>query len=245
MPREIFKEPEEYKQRPAVRKPVAAILKGLNRSGLLTRKLQVVGLENISDLAGSAIIAPNHRSMADTVLDGLVANEASDREVFFAGKQELWKLRPLGWLFESLGSFPVRRTGGGLEHFTRVSSYMLQHGAQVIVYPQGTRKITDVIDDTKKGAALLAVKNRVPIVPVGQYGTEDLYDPRKRDPVTVVVGEPIEPDFGIVEEVLANGQSEVRAANNAARELDGRLQVAMQASLDEAIVLYDRLRSTS
>ena len=60
-------------------------------------------------------------------------------------------------------------------------------GQKLIIFPQGTRHAAE--GETKKGAAMLAVKTRAPILPM--YITEGK---RFRCRATVVIGKPFTPD---------------------------------------------------
>lgn len=237
----IYKEPEEYKQRPFVRKNILRILTALNKSGILTRQLEIQGLENISQLDEPAVIAPNHRSNGDVLLNGIMFDKHTDREIFFAGKEKLWQSPTLAKLYEAIGGFPVNRHGGGAEHFMKVGSYLLEHGSHVVVYPEGTRKKSEIIE-TKLGAAMLSTMVEKPIIPVGQYGTEDLYNPRKRFPVSVIIGEPIYPDDEIRQDQLSKGYTAENARYATAQDLNSRLAMNLQGLVDTARRRYKELQ---
>jgi len=65
------------------------------------------------------------------------------------------------------------------------------------VFPEGTRRHGDRIEDLQQGAAYLAVKRGVPLLPVGIAGTEEILASGKAIPrlkkVAVVIGAPIHP----------------------------------------------------
>ena len=63
----------------------------------------------------------------------------------------------------------------------------MKAGQKLIIFPQGTRHAAE--GETKKGAAMLAVKTRAPILPM--YITEGK---RFRCRATVVIGKPFTPD---------------------------------------------------
>ena len=78
----------------------------------------------------------------------------------------------------------------------RDSIAMLHAGEVLLVYPEGTRQNGPKIQPLQPGAAYLALRVGVPIVPVGMAGTEEILRsqrgkfPRFRR-VVLVVGEPI------------------------------------------------------
>jgi 1-acyl-sn-glycerol-3-phosphate acyltransferase len=74
---------------------------------------------------------------------------------------------------------------------------VLDGGEPVVVFPEGTRRHGDRIEDLQQGAAYLAVKRGVPLLPVGIAGTEEILAPGRAIPrlrkVAVVIGPPIHP----------------------------------------------------
>ena len=86
----------------------------------------------------------------------------------------------------ALGAFPVDREGADITAIkTALSS--VKAGQKLIIFPQGTRGAAE--GETKKGAAMLAVKSRAPILPM--YITEGK---GFRCRATVVIGEAFTPD---------------------------------------------------
>ena len=65
------------------------------------------------------------------------------------------------------------------------------------VFLQGTRTKDGRIPSPKMGAALIAAKSQVPLLPVSLWGTQDIFVKGKKSPqavpVTVRIGEPIAP----------------------------------------------------
>src|SRR5437870_4912665 len=54
---------------------------------------------------GAFILAPVHRSNLDTPIVAAVTG----RRLHYMGKDSMWKIKPVGWLFTALGAFPVTR----------------------------------------------------------------------------------------------------------------------------------------
>ena len=73
---------------------------------------------------------------------------------------------------------------------------MLEQGASIIVFPEGTRQTGDIVGETYDGAAFLAARTGAKVIPVGIGGTEPALPPGskfpKRTRVRIVVGEPME-----------------------------------------------------
>ena len=149
------------------------------------------GRENVP-ARGPYIVAPVHRSNIDTLLVGGLTR----RRLRYMGKDSLWKTRFFGALFSALGAFPVHR-GSADREALRLSLQVLQGGEPLVLFPEGTRQSGPVVQPLFEGAAYLATRARVPIIPVGIGGSEaampkgsKMIRPVK---VHVVVGRPIEP----------------------------------------------------
>jgi 1-acyl-sn-glycerol-3-phosphate acyltransferase len=178
---------------------------------------------------GGYIMASSHRSMMDIPLNARLTK----RQLRYMGKASLFKVPVLGWFFRTLGGFEVQRDGTDRKAL-RESIAMLQSGEVLLVYPEGTRYNGPKIEPLQPGAAYLALRAGVPILPVGLAGTEEIFrSHRTRIPhfgrVAMVVGDPIMPP--------ALSSSVVpRAAVDA---LTSELHEALQRLFDEAY----RLRS--
>jgi 1-acyl-sn-glycerol-3-phosphate acyltransferase len=104
----------------------------------------------------------------------------------------------IGNVFSWLGGFPVARDGTDRKA-VRDSVEMLRAGEVLCVYPEGTRQHGPKIQPLQPGAAYLALRAGVPVIPIGMAGTEEILRTR-RDPiprfgrVALVVGAPITPE---------------------------------------------------
>jgi 1-acyl-sn-glycerol-3-phosphate acyltransferase len=153
-------------------------------------RLQVRGAELVPR-SGAYVIAPTHRSILDTFLTAAV----TQRRVRYMGKQELWANPAVSWLLTTLGGVPVDRAAGSAA--VKAALELLDGGEPVVVFPEGTRREGDRIDDLQEGAAYLAVKRGVPLLPVGIAGTEEILARGRAIPrlkkVALVIGAPIHP----------------------------------------------------
>jgi 1-acyl-sn-glycerol-3-phosphate acyltransferase len=196
-------------------------------SGMLYRA-RMRGQEHLPR-TGGYVLAPSHRSMMDIPFLALVTKD----RVRFMGKVEVFKIPVLGALFRALGGFPVARDGTDRKA-VRDSMAMLQAGEKLAVFPEGTRQNGPKIQPLQPGAAYLAMRAGVPIVPIGIAGSEEIMRSRGRllprfDPVAIVVGEPITPPVRTKSTVP---RAEVDA-------LTAQLSDALQQTLDEAFELRD------
>jgi 1-acyl-sn-glycerol-3-phosphate acyltransferase len=140
---------------------------------------------------GGYVLAPSHRSMMDIPF----AAWLSRRPLRYMGKASLFRIPVAGRFFRRLGGFEVARDGTDRKAL-RDSIAMLQGGDVLLVYPEGTRQNGGKIAPLQPGAAYLALRAGVPVVPVGLAGTEEiLRGHRVKFPrfgrVAMVVGDPI------------------------------------------------------
>ena len=185
-------------------------------------RLRVFGSDNIPK-TGAFILAPIHRSNVDTPIVSVVTK----RRLRFMGKDSLWKIKPIGVSLSALGGFPVTRGSADLEALKRCLA-VLKLGEPLVMFPEGTRQSGPKIHPLFDGAAYLAIKADVPIVPVGFGGTEGVMPkgskmvlPRR---CSVVVGKPIYPP-----------KSETgRLPRTATTDLTAELIAALQVVFDQA-----------
>jgi 1-acyl-sn-glycerol-3-phosphate acyltransferase len=180
--------------------------------------------------SGGYVLAPSHRSMMDILLLALVTKE----RIRYMGKVEVFNIPVLGSIFRALGGFPVARDGTDRKA-VRDSMAMLRAGDRLAVFPEGTRQNGPKIQPLQPGAAYLALRADVPIVPVGIAGSEEiLRSGTGRLPrfgrVAIVVGEPLAPP---ARATTAVPRAEVDA-------LTARLAEALQQTFDEALELRAR-----
>ena len=169
----------------------SVLLRGLYR---LFGGFQVRGLEHIPK-TGAAILAPNHRSWADPPAIQVVV----ERTCWFMANDFLFRIPVLGKLIPLYGAFPVRREEIDRESIRRAESH-LKAGDLLVVFPEGGTTLTGFLSPFEGGVALLALRNDVPIIPVGITGTDRVlpmqppYYPRyAKGGVTLTFGPPVYP----------------------------------------------------
>ena len=157
-------------------------------------RVRLVGRDRVPP-DGAYILAPSHRSILDVPFSAF----ATRRRVCFLAKQELFSSRLGALLFPPLGGIPVER-GTTDRAALRAADEVLGAGEPLAIFPEGTRRRGPELGALFHGAAYLALRRRVPIVPVGIGGSEEILPsghvvPRPHR-VVVVVGEPVEPPAG-------------------------------------------------
>lgn len=186
-------------------------------------KLSVSGGQNIP-VNGPFILAPVHRSNMDIP----IASAVTRRRMRFMGKDSLWRHKMFGSMFSALGAFPVTRGSADLEALRRCIS-VINAGEPLVLFPEGTRQRGDTMQPLFDGAAYVALKTQVPIVPVGIGGSEDIMPSGsakiRRRRCVAIVGLPIYPP-------KTNG---TRTARSDVRDLTAKLAAEMQTLFDEAL----------
>ncbi len=189
------------------------IVVGLTR--VITR-LEVHGAHNVPT-SGAFVLAPIHRSNIDTPIAAAVTR----RRLRFMGKDSLWRHQSIRWLLSALGGFPVTRGSADREALARCIA-VLKAGEPLVLFPEGTRQFGPTVMPLFDGAAYVAVKASVPIVPVGIGGSEGVMPKGSRmirfKKCVVVVGEPI---VVVADE---NGRVPRSAVKETTDELTRRLQ---------------------
>lgn len=141
--------------------------------------IETDGLERIS-FVGPVIVAANHRSAFDPPLTGAVLR----RPVYFMAKAELFRFKPFAWLIRQLHAYPVRRGKPDRESI-RHSLELLQRGQVLMIFPEGHRSESGMLQEIRGGTAFLAKKSRVAVVPIGIQGSYHF-----RGTIRFQVGEP-------------------------------------------------------
>ena len=188
-------------------------------------RLEIAGRDHVPT-SGPFILAPVHRSNVDTPL----VSGVTGRRLRYMGKDAMWKYRWSAWFFTSLGGFPVHRGTADREAMRRCEE-VLAGGEPLVMFPEGTRQAGPAIEEMFDGVAYVALRQGVPIVPVGIGGSERAMPKGARmiRPVklTMVIGAPIP--------VTAPAPGE-RVPRRAVRELTERLRHDLQLLFDEAQV---------
>lgn len=158
---------------------------------LLTRvlyRVSIVGLENVPD-KGGAIVVANHRSLMDPPLLGCVLK----RPIRFMAKVELFKCSAFAWLLRRLKAFPVNRLGVDRAAIKEAIA-TVESGQLLGIFPEGSRSKDGQLQQGHAGAALVAIKTGVPVVPVGILGLgRNSHGQGLRPSVRLVFGKPIFP----------------------------------------------------
>ncbi len=133
-------------------------------------KVEVTGLEDL-DPHQPVIFMANHQS----IIDIPVGFTHLGRDVRYIAKKELAKVPFIGWYVWAMGMvFVDRRNVDKAIASLDKAAEVINDGASIIAFPEGTRSRDGVIRPFKKGTFLLAINAGVPIVPVAIHGAIDV-----------------------------------------------------------------------
>jgi 1-acyl-sn-glycerol-3-phosphate acyltransferase len=154
--------------------------------------VRVEGRENARGLR--CVYVVNHQSMVD-----ILAVYASRLPFLWVSKVENFYAPFLGWNMWLNGYVPLRRGHlPSIRRMLRRCERRLSEGASLCVFPEGTRSRDGNLKSFHRGAFWIAVRSRVPVVPIVVEGTFSIlakgsFGIRPR-PVLLRVLEPIHPD---------------------------------------------------
>ncbi len=127
---------------------------------------------------GGVVLATNHVSHFDPIAFAHFGYD-NGRVPRFLGKSELFKVPVIGAIISRLGQIPVYRRSYDASQAYRAAVDAVRRGECVIFYPEGTiSRDPDRWPMTgKTGAARVALATGVPVIPVAQWGPQDVLAP--------------------------------------------------------------------
>lgn len=152
-------------------------------------RLEVEGADRIPP---ACVLVSNHASYMDipVLLAGLPL------QFRFLAKRSLWRVPFIGYHLKRAGHVPVERDDAraALKSMSEAGRIVRERGVPVLVFPEGGRSLIE-LREFKEGAAYIALKAGVPLVPFALLGTRRVLPMDsllvRPGPVTLRVGEPI------------------------------------------------------
>lgn len=165
------------------------VMAGLRVIGGL--RLEVIGADRLPH--GPAIVAANHQSMWETIaLYALLPKTA----IIF--KHELMDVPVYGWWGVKAGNIVIDRSAGAraIRAVTRATATRLAAGAQIVIFPEGTRAQAGMRGALQPGVAGLYAAHQVPVIPVAHNSGRYWLHPGpaiRPGTVRLVIGEKLPP----------------------------------------------------
>lgn len=194
--------------------------------------IRIRGAENLSK-APVAVYASNHTSYMDTP----VIFASLPFQFRILAKKELWPIAFIGWYLDRSGQIPIDTVN---PHSTLSSLgagvKALRSGMSLFVFPEGRRTPDGELQPFLSGAAYLAIRAQVPLVPLALNGVYDLLPIHTRHlypgELTLTTGEPIDTK-GMTPRQTEQLTAQLRDAIQALRQ---QQTVAVQDAVEEVAV---------
>lgn len=180
-------------------------------------RVTIRGAENLSKYP-VAVYASNHTSYMDTP----VVFSSLPFQFRILAKKELWKIAFIGWYLDRSGQIPVD-VGNAHAALASLGAGVkaLRAGMPLFVFPEGARTPDGDLQAFLSGAAFLAIRAQVPLIPIALSGIYDLLPIHTHhiypSEMTLSVGEPIDTKGMTVRQI---------------DELTARLRAAIEAMLE-------------
>jgi len=149
---------------------------------------------------GGCIVVFNHISEVDPLIAAHVVYDHGRLPRYLA-KANLFKNRFLGFFLRAAGQIPVERLSKNAAGAFDAAVAAVRKGELVVVYPEGTitrdPELWPMVG--KSGAARIALETRCPVIPIGQWGAQEVLAPYARKPdlfprkrIDMKVGDPVD-----------------------------------------------------
>jgi 1-acyl-sn-glycerol-3-phosphate acyltransferase len=181
-----FFDPNRHKQNAMARGWARALLA---ISGV---KVKVDGLEKIKE-DGSYVFVSNHLSYMDTP----VALANIPVQFRFLAKRGLFQIPFMGWHLARAGHIPVPRgdARAAVKTMTLAAQIVRDQQISLLIFPEGGRSRKGEMRPFMEGAAYIAIRAGVPLVPLALIGTREVLPygsgTMRGGPVTMRIGDPI------------------------------------------------------
>jgi len=131
----------------------------------LNISVEVEGAEKI-DPRGQYLIISNHRSIIDPLIVE-IALKNKDINSLWVAKKELYNSFFFGTFTRNAGTILLDRDSKQMSSFFKDIKSNVAHGHSISIFPEGTRNKNETpLSDFKEGSQIIAIKNRLPILPV-------------------------------------------------------------------------------
>lgn len=172
---------------------------GYSQAQLNSLKINVkIDNEDKLPIDGQYLVVVNHRSIIDPPITEVALKETN---IFgpWISKKELYNSFFFGLFVRNAGSILLDREKNQMLGFFAEIKESVKRGESIFIFPEGTRNKTDEsLTSFKEGSRIIALKNRLPILPLYiQTNTaiilkKALDNPTLEQTITVVVGDLID-----------------------------------------------------
>ena len=146
------------------------------------------------------VLCVNHTNAVDPVVLAFALPRTYRLRIM--AKKQLFSIPGLNWLIRKLGAFPVDRGNNDIGA-VKISIGALREGYSLMIFPEGTRVKEGETVEPKSGAAMIAIRSGVEMIPVYISANKRLF--RK---TRIIIGAPYAPVYtgrkGTAEEYQQN-----------------------------------------
>jgi len=132
---------------------------------ILNIKVKIINKEKLPN-DGQYLLISNHR----TIIDPLIIEIATKNSKIFGywiSKKELYNSVFFGLFVRNGGTVLLDRETSQMSGFFKDIKNCVKNGNSIYIFPEGTRNQTNSpISEFKEGAQIIAMKNRLPILPI-------------------------------------------------------------------------------
>ena len=126
----------------------------------LCYRVEFVGKENIDENKRYVFMCNHVGSMDAVFIWSDIYN------IGIMAKEELFKLKPIAWIFKKAGIFPIARGKKDFGHVLHAVNVVNREKKNLLIFPEGTRKARLKNIKAKNGATYIAATAGVEVVPV-------------------------------------------------------------------------------
>ena len=141
----------------------------LEYSQILMNKLnigvEVLNKENLPK-EGQFLLISNHRSIVDPLIIEMALKDTKI-DGFWVAKKELYNSFFFGTFTRNAGTVLLDREASSMAPFFKATKEIVNEGHSIYIFPEGTRnKENTTLSSFKEGSRIIALKNRLQILPV-------------------------------------------------------------------------------
>ena len=149
---------------------------------------KIEGVENLPPRGQGMILATNHIHWTDIHILG--GSLPFSHRPWWIAKIEMFLNPAISWWLRTMQVIPIKRGKRDMAAMDAAED-ALRAGAALVVFVEGHRSRTGELQEGRGGAIRLAVRTRVPIVPIAIWGTEaGLKGAALRRPIHLRIGKP-------------------------------------------------------
>ena len=165
--------------------------------GKLNIKINVINKEKLPQ-EGQFLLVSNHRSVIDPLI---IEMATKDTELYgnWIAKKELYNSFFFGVFVRNSGTVLLDRESSQMGGFFSDIKACVKNGESIYIFPEGTRNKGDgEIGEFKEGSRIIAVKNRLPMLPVfiraqaNDVLMSSLKDEKKERTIDIEIGDIID-----------------------------------------------------